>query len=81
MVNKKHQSHINDVFIYIYNRLLVNTDIDKLVDEVITKFSTELAWYKVLPEMHENFVRELCLQAYLYTTKTIYGSEEGGTNA
>jgi hypothetical protein len=76
MVNKKHQKHLYEVFLYIWNRLSVGIDIEKVKTEVLTKFYSELAWYDVTPEMHENFVEELVLQAYFYLTKRIFGEED-----
>lgn len=75
MINKKHQRHINEVFLYIYNRLVAGKDPLDVRDEVISKFSVELAFFECKPEMFENFVEELCLQAYFYVTKRIYGDE------
>lgn len=76
MVNKKHQRHLNDIFLYIFNRITASVDAMEVKEEVLDKFYAELAWFDVLPEMHENFVEELCLQAYLYITKRIYGDED-----
>lgn len=76
-INKKHQQHINEVFLYIHNRIMVGTDPIKLRDEVIVKFSVELAFYDCSPLMIQNFIEELCLQAYFYANKEIY---EGGPN-
>ena len=86
MVNKKHQLHLNDIFFYIYNRLTVGITVEDVCDEVVEKFHFELAMYEVSPNMIHNFVRELCLQAYLYITKRIYDPNDaqqniGGTNA
>ena len=75
-MNKKHQKHVNEVFLYIHNRIMANVDPMLIKEEVITKFSVELVFFDVKPEMFENFVEELCLQAYFYVNKVIYGDED-----
>jgi len=76
MVNKKHQKHMNEIFLYIYNRIAIGIDVLTVRDEVIRKFSPELAFYDVTPEMCENLVEELCLQAYFYINKRVFGEED-----
>ena len=76
MVNQKHQKHVNEVFLYIHNRITAGVDPIKVKEEVISKFSVELVFFDVLPNMFENFIEELCLQAYFYVNKVIYGDED-----
>ena len=76
MINKKHQRYVNEVFLYIHNRITVGIDPLQVKEEVINKFSVELVFFDTKPEMFENFVEELCLQAYFYVNKVIYGDED-----
>ena len=76
MVNKKHQKHVNEVFLYIHNRITCGVDPMAVKLEVISKFSVELVFFEVTPNMFENFIEELCLQAYFYVNKVIYGDED-----
>ena len=75
MINKKHQKHVDEVFLYIHNRIEIGIDPRKVKEEVVNKFSVELVFFDTKPEMFENFVEELCLQAYFYVHKRIYGDE------
>lgn len=66
---------MNELFAYIYNRITISVDPMDLKIEVINKFSPELVFFDVKPEMLENLVETLVLQAYFYVNKRIYTEE------
>ena len=66
MLNKKVVKHMEQVLLYIKNRITVNTPIETVVAEVINNFKVELAFFDTSHEMLENFVETLCMNSYIY---------------
>lgn len=66
MVNKKILKHMEQVLMYINNRILVGASTEDVTAEVINKFKTELVFFDTTPEMKENFIELLCVQSYMH---------------
>jgi len=78
MVNKKVLLHVNHVMMYINNRIVAGINPDDLTLEVLNKFRMELAFFNTKPEMLENLVEILCLQAYFQVNKEHYNYLKNG---
>jgi len=61
---RKYEGILNDIFEYIRNRLVAGTLPEAIVREVIEKYPTELAYYKVDIDMKYELVRELVAFGY-----------------
>jgi len=60
----KYKNYFVDIYDYILKRIELKIDTEMLAGEVFDKFKTEIAFYDVSPEMHKEFILQMCNIAF-----------------
>lgn len=68
---EKYQTHINDIYEYIHNRLQTEVDLQVITDEVLTKYKPYI-YFPVKHDILYELVYRLVDQAYYHVNKTFY---------